>query len=217
MRRGKSKKQLQEQLESLQKSLEEKTAECGQYVKAIAELNKNFEYKEELDEYKRNHEQQKQSAPSPARIKEINSHLEKWGAEKIQSTYRGRLARKSLKRGLTSWQILTRTRLHLSIALNRELRSSPSTTITSCDSNNKLDANIDDASMEQAAIKIQAAHRGRKSRVEIADKIAEEGLDTKRQSRSRHCKKIYQHTQTHGNFELNNQMLHIRIKQQLLQ
>ena len=98
MRRGKNKKQLQEQLEILQKSLEEKTAECGQYVKAIAELNKkNFEYKEELDEYKRNHEQQKQSAPSPARIKEINSHLEKWGAEKIQSTYRGRLARKKLE------------------------------------------------------------------------------------------------------------------------
>ena len=44
MRRGKNKKQLQEQLESPQKRLEEKTAECGQYVTTIAELNKkNFE------------------------------------------------------------------------------------------------------------------------------------------------------------------------------
>eukprot|EP00944_MAST-04C_sp_MAST-4C-sp1_P000478 g478.t1 len=177
MRRGKNKKQLQEQLESLQKCLEEKTAECSQYVTTIAELNKkNFEYKEKLDEYKRNHEKQKQSAPSPARIKEINSHLEKWGAEKIQSTYRGRLARKKLEEKINELADFDEDTFASKYCVpieNHDLHTN--TTITSSDSDNKLDANIyDDASMEQAAIKIQAAHRGRKSRVEIADKIADE-------------------------------------------
>ena len=81
-----------------------------------------------------------------------------------------------MRRRLTSWQTFNEDTFASKYCVpieNHDLHSS--TTITSSDSDNKLDANIyDDASMEQAAIKIQAAHRGRKSRVEIADKIAEE-------------------------------------------
>ena len=76
-------KQLQEQLESLQKCLEEKTAECSQYVTTIVELNKKIlSIKKKQMNIRENHEKQKQNAPSPARIKEINSYLEKWVQKK---------------------------------------------------------------------------------------------------------------------------------------
>ena len=177
MRKKKNAKQLQEQLESLQKRLEEKTAECGQYVTTIAELNKkNFEYQEQLDEYKKDHEKQKQSAPSPARTREINSHLEKWGAERIQSTYRGRLARKRLDEKITELADFDEDVFTSKYSVQIESYDlHKSTTITSNNADDKLTAHIDDnSSMEQAAIKIQAAHRGHKSRIEVADKIAKD-------------------------------------------
>ena len=103
----------------------------------------------------------------PRVSREINSHLEKWGAEKIQSTYRGRLARKRLEEKINELADFDEdvfTSKYCVQIENYDLHTS--TTITS-NSDNKLDANIDDdASMEQAAIKIQAAHRGHKSRVE---------------------------------------------------
>jgi hypothetical protein len=159
-----TKKQLIKQVQELSEELESRKLECKNYVNEISELNKqNFEFKELLGEYKEETENYKKSAPSPARAKEIHSHLQKWGAERIQALYRGRLARKEMEQRIAR------------LAAYNEDDFGSKYGVEMGDYEYLLQQENSDeeeritVEMDRAALKIQAIQRGRKSRIEVQE------------------------------------------------
>ena len=149
-----SKKELIEQVERLRQEIESKNDE-------ISELNKqNFEYKELLNEYKEEAENFKKSAPSPARAKEINNHLQQWGAERIQACYRGRLARREMQNRVAQLADYDENDFGSKYSIDMEEYE------YLLKGNSKEE---EEEEMGRAALKIQAVHRGRKSRAEVQE------------------------------------------------
>ncbi len=159
-----TKKELLKQVQELSEELESRKLECNNYVNKISELNKqNFEFKELLGEYKEETENYKKNAPSPARAKKIHSHLQKWGAERIQALYRGRLARKETEQRIARLAAYNEG----DFGSKYEIEMSDYEYLLQQENSDEEESST--AEIDRAALKIQAIQRGRKARIEVQE------------------------------------------------